>query len=214
MQPTTAEGMIMFEWLSTVSGTSWLTMAAIVIGPIAAVQIEKRLEAGREKKRLRLELFKTLMVHRASLTSYENVAALNSINLVFDGKRFHTVRTRWKSLLSHFNERVNPRQPGYEQAMAVWTAKTTELTGELLREMGERLGFEFDDVDIRKGAYFPIAHEDQQAANNLIRDRLVRILAGDGHLNVRIVADTKTSLTPPDPLGPTDHTQAEHGRAE
>lgn len=206
----------MFEWLGSISGTSWLTIAAIVIGPIAAVQIEKRLEAGREKRRLRLELFKTLMVHRASPLAYENVVALNSINLVFEGKRFQSVRARWKSLHSHFNERVDPQMRGFEQALAVWNVRTIELTGELLREMGDNLGFQFDDVDIRKGAYSPIAHEDQEVANTLIRDRLVRILGGEEHLNVRIVADSGQPATPSDSTGgPTQDVQAtEHRCAE
>ena len=98
----------------------------------------------------------------------------------------------------------------------MWNVKTTELIGELLQEMGERLGFQFDDVEIRKGACSPIAHEDQETANNLIRYRLVRILGGEECLNVRVVADNEEPAIRSDSTsGSTQHIQAtEHRSAE
>ena len=166
-----------------------LTIAAIVIGPIAAVQIEKRLEARRERSRLRTDLFKTLMVHRASPLAHENVAALNSITMVFHGKRFERVRSRWRTLLNHFGAHPDPNLSRFNEALVVWTAKRNELTGELLQEMGRSLGFDFDDVEIQSGSYFPQGHGSQDLENQIIREGAVRILTGDQPLNVRVVAD-------------------------
>ena len=166
-----------------------LTIAAILIGPIAAVQIEKRLEARRERTRRRTELFKTLMVYRASPLAHDHVAALNSIELVFDGRKYSGVRARWRALRSHYNDYPDPNQAHYQEDLAVWIAGRVNLTGELLQEMGTRLGFEFDEVDIRKGVYAPVGHADHELANNLIREGLARILTGTEQLNVRVVVD-------------------------
>ena len=179
----------MLSYFSDISATTWLTTAAIVIGPISAVQIEKWLEVRREATRRRLELFRTLMLHRAAPLAPDNVAALNSIELVFSGKQFQDVRARWKTLLSHFNDHPRAELPNFREALIVWRSKTNDLTSNLLQEMGERLGFDFDDVEIQKGTYFPQAFVDQEAANNIIRDGVVKIIMGQDQLNVRVAMD-------------------------
>ena len=52
---------------------------ATLLGPIFAVQAQKWLEAGREKKARMLAIFRTLMATRAALLSQAHVEALNSV---------------------------------------------------------------------------------------------------------------------------------------
>lgn len=63
--------------------TDILTILAIVIGPIAAVQIEKYIQRKRDSKNQREDIFKTLMATRGSVLSYAHVEALNRIDLEF-----------------------------------------------------------------------------------------------------------------------------------
>jgi len=64
----------------------WLTLLAIVLGPIAAVQAQKWIERATEEKRQRLLIFRTLMRTRGNIVSREHVDALNMIPLVFSKK--------------------------------------------------------------------------------------------------------------------------------
>ena len=179
----------MWDWLSSVSATSWFTIAAIIIGPIAAVRIEKLLETQRERTRRRMDLFRTLMLHRASPLASENVAALNSINLVFAGAKFQAVRRKWKALLNHYNNGPHPDLPGFAEMYVVWVDKANDLTRQLLQEMGLKLGFQFDDVEMQTGVYAPKGHFDDETANKMIRDELTKILQGQQELGIRIVID-------------------------
>jgi hypothetical protein len=54
----------MFESLN-MTGKDWITVLAVVAGPILAVQAQKYVEAFRERKQRRLTLFRTLMSTRA-----------------------------------------------------------------------------------------------------------------------------------------------------
>ena len=61
----------------------WLTVLAIVLGPILALFAQRVLDRLREKRRQRLQLYLTLMGTRATYLSPEHVRALNLIDVVF-----------------------------------------------------------------------------------------------------------------------------------
>lgn len=60
-------------------------IAAVILGPILAVQVQKRIEKLREKWGRKNHLFQILMSTRASRLSPDHVQALNMIDLVFYG---------------------------------------------------------------------------------------------------------------------------------
>ena len=62
----------------------WITVLAIVVGPILALLAQRALDSLREEKR-RQKLYFTLMSTRAAWLSNEHVQALNSIDIVFAG---------------------------------------------------------------------------------------------------------------------------------
>ena len=45
----------------------WLTIVAIIIGPVLAVQAQKWVELAREKRNFRLHTFKRLMATRGAI---------------------------------------------------------------------------------------------------------------------------------------------------
>ena len=70
----------------------WVTVAAIIIGPILAIQIQKILDNLREKKKRRITIFKTLMSTRATRLNKEHVEALNMIDIEFYGRMFFGIQ--------------------------------------------------------------------------------------------------------------------------
>src|SRR5689334_2498204 len=94
----------------------WITVAAIVIGPILAVQAQRLLEALRDRKNRRSWVFHTLMATRAARVSHQHVQALNMIDIEFYGRRvlgtqFQTPREKgvtnaWRIYSDHLNNRV------------------------------------------------------------------------------------------------------------
>lgn len=62
----------------------WLMIAAVLLGPIIAVQLTRYLDNKKEERERKLQVFKTLMATRAYTVSWDHVVALNRIDLEFD----------------------------------------------------------------------------------------------------------------------------------
>ena len=159
----------------TISDT--LIVTSTFLGPIIAVQLQKFIEKSSEKRQKRDGLFKSLMSTRAVRAgSNEHVQSLNMIDLFFDSKstKDKNVRNAWKLYFDSLQQRIDPRAPD----TAVNIEKTVDLLVDLLYAMSQAFGYEFDKVQIKRGAYYPQAHQDDAAARQIIRDSLVRIATG------------------------------------
>jgi hypothetical protein len=58
----------------------------------------------------------------------------------------------------------------------------------LLSEMGASLGYDFDEVTYRKGAYVPQPYFSIDEENTFIRQQFVRVLRGEAALPMRMVS--------------------------
>jgi hypothetical protein len=63
----------------------WITVAAIVLGPVLALFAQRALDWLREKKKRRATLYMTVMSLRGAWLHTESLRALNSIDTVFSG---------------------------------------------------------------------------------------------------------------------------------
>ena len=81
----------------------WLTVIAILIAPLFAVQVTQFLDRSRHKRDAQLRLFATLMSTRAVSLSPQHVNALNLIDVVFYSRRDDDkqIRNLWKQYLDH-----------------------------------------------------------------------------------------------------------------
>ena len=79
-----------------------LTILAILIGPIISIQIQKFLDNRKENKRLKIDIFQTLMATRGTHASFEHVRALNMIDLVY--YKDVPVISAWGRYLDNFCE--------------------------------------------------------------------------------------------------------------
>lgn len=165
-----------------------LTIAAIVLGPILAVQTEKFLERRRDNRSRRVGIFKTLMATRGSSLSSAHVEALNRIDLEFsDDKKYKKVIESWKEYFDNLGHRAET-----EEQMAVWSAKNEELLANLLYEMGQSLGYKFDKVLIKRNIYSPVGHARVERENELIRKGLLDILNSETAIPMTVVNDDET----------------------
>jgi hypothetical protein len=181
----------------------WIMIAAILCGPVLAVQAQKWIETAREKRNRRLNVFKRLMATRGAVLSPGHVEALNMIDLEFAGRgrRNEQVRRRWREYLDHLGSLT---QDPEEQArnLPVWTERSGNLLADLLHDMGMAVGYDFDRVQIRRGIYIPMGHANFEMETQLLRRLLIQLLVGERSLPLEVrslpsVRQKLESTTPP-----------------
>ena len=86
----------------------YLTIAAIVLGPIFAVIITRFIDSRRMARHRRLEIFRNLMASRSQPLSRDFVGALNLIEIEFHGRK--NVIVAWRNLMDHFNTQISSQK--------------------------------------------------------------------------------------------------------
>lgn len=171
------------------------------------MQAQKWVERTRENRNLRLHTFKRLMATRGAILSPAHVEALNMIDLEFagKGKKDVEVRQRWEDYLDNLN---HPTQdPGNHRAeLDAWSKRNNDLLVNLLGSMSRAVGFNFTDVQIRRGIYTPLGHANLETEQQLIRQGVVQLLYGHRSLPVAM-GPAVGPLPPANPSGgPTEQT--------
>lgn len=150
----------------------YLTITAIVIGPIVSVQIQKFLEKSKETRKEKIQIFRTLMGTRGNNLTKEHVQALNQIDLVFEDKKYQSVRLAWAEYLDNLN------QPFDDKNFSVWLHNNEDLLANLLYQMGLALGYNYDKVTIKRNSYTPIGYSNMDKENQSIRTGIIELLEG------------------------------------
>jgi hypothetical protein len=124
--------------MNTITVSDSLIIAATLLSPLIAVQVQKWIEATREKRDAQRQVFYDLMATRASRLAPKHVEALNRIDLEFAlrGKE-KAVVNRWRIYADHLNswdEDFNETQK------TNWYSKMDDLFLDLLEAMSSALG--------------------------------------------------------------------------
>ena len=171
----------------------WNDFALIIatfLGPVGAVQAQQWLERWRDDRNRRLQVFKTLMATRGAVLSPAHVQALNSIDLEYLGDEFKAVRSAWKLYLDHLNNypKGDPvaGQAATPGAIEQWAATSPDLLTALLVAMGKSLGYSFDQVDIKRGVYTPLAHGQDENDWRHLRWLLLKVFSGQSALKMDV----------------------------
>jgi hypothetical protein len=171
---------------------SAITILAIYYGPIKALKIQRTLDAEREERNRKLQLFKTLVSYRVTRLAPAYVQALNMIDLEFtaDNELEKTVRDRWKELrdlYDNYKTTPNPEE------------KSAELNAALLAAIGESLGYHFDKVYLRRGGYYPEFLGNVEFEQHTLRRQLLELLDGTGRRKLPIATFEQkfTDIKPP-----------------
>ena len=78
----------------------YLTLLAIVVGPLLAIFVTRHLDNRRERTSRRMDIFRTLMRTRRTPMLPEHVGALNLIEIEFENQ--DEVISEWRKLFGHF----------------------------------------------------------------------------------------------------------------
>ncbi len=172
--------------------TDALLILATLTGPVIAVQTQKFVERASERRRRKLHIFYSLMANRATHLAPERVQALNMIDLEFRPNRFgyqsakaKEVTRGWKLLLDEFNGGLGENETD-KSLVAAWNRRCDDLTVDLLFALSNALGFEFSKVELKRGIYYPRGHGELEASQRAILANLVKVLAGEQSLPMRI----------------------------
>ncbi len=168
------------EDMQNIELSDWLTIVAILLGPIMAILVGVFLEKRRRNFQRKHHLFVTLMLNRATPASPDFVNALNMIEIEFyeTNTKNEKVRDAWKALHDHLNNRND------DGSLELWLNERFDLQVDLLSAMGQALKYKFNKTDIKRSAYSPIAHEEIEADNRLIRTTLVKLLSGESYIPI------------------------------
>ncbi len=167
-----------------------LVILAVIIGPIAAVQVQKAIEKYKEARNRKLMIFKTLMATRGTPLAPTHVEALNRIDLEFDGKdaKEKRVIVAWKTYLDHLiSGPGDQKDPNFKIKLESWSDKNRDLLASLLNKMANSLNYDFDEVHLKKGIYIPKGHSDIEFEQTLIRRGLVDLFYGAKFIPVCVV---------------------------
>ena len=176
-----------------------ITIAAIFIGPIAAVMITRWIDGLRDKKMRQMQIFKTLMATRREPMSGSHVGALNLIEIEFAGR--DTVLEAWKYLFEHFGnnhprypieavdesmppEEVNSRNSRFAERL--YNERQT-LLAKLLHPIAKEMKFDIEQLEIFEGGYTPQGWIDNEIEQRIVRQYLLDLYSGKRVVPVGVV---------------------------
>lgn len=172
------------------------TIAAIAWGPIKAVQITRKNDDAREKRRRQFDVFHSLMKTRRFALSAEHVMALNLVQVDFyQHAKIDAAYRHYMALLSRV-----PPAPSDGHASRFYEEQEDALY-DLLHEIGNELGYDYDKRDLRKLAYGPQGWENDEQQMRASRALLIELLSGRRPMPVadweKIVAAANRFPPPP-----------------
>lgn len=130
------------------------------------------------------------MATRAARVSADHVQALNMIDLVFYGRQILGIHRRSKNetaVLDAWHEYLDHLNTKYEKEnLSLWIAQGDELFVNLLFALAVDVGYRFDRVQLKKGAYSPIAHGELETEQQQVRKLAIELLSGVHPLKMEV----------------------------
>jgi len=160
--------------------SEWITIAAIVVGPIAAVLTQLLIQWLQKKRDHKLFVYGNLMSLRATWVHAEFVRAMNYVDVVFH--KDTAIRDKRKDLMTHIAAK---RKDDGSLEPIDWD-KAEDLLAEMLDLMGKQLGYKFEHTQIKKTAYYPSAHGKLDEAALVLREKGIAVLEGRAAIKVKI----------------------------
>lgn len=174
----------------TVTISDWLIIAATLLSPVIAIQVQKLIERAAERRNAQQNIFRVLMATRATRLDPDHVHALNRIDLDFgaarrrQSAREREVIHRWKLYADQLNAAL-PERPTEAQGEA-WAQRTDDLFIELLFALSNALGYSFDRVQLRRAVYRPVAHGQIETRQETIQRGIAGLFTGQTTLPMRV----------------------------
>ena len=161
-----------------------ITTAAILLSPLVAVLVTRHLQKRDEERQRKLFVFRALMTTRRSPMSPERVQAINLTEIEFF--RVPKVIAAFKELVAVYNDtaRWQSEQEAVRQRVL---QDVDDKTVKLLDAMGKSLGYQYDNLDLLRGGYIPIAFGILEDEQRQIREFLLELKDGSRGVPVDIL---------------------------
>ena len=175
------------------SFVQYISILAIILGPIAAVLIGKYLQDRDRKYHRKLSTFRDIMKTRNMGLSADHVLSLNLIQIDFyDNKKVLDSYARYM-------ENLSTPLPKSDEDIDKFIEIRRSLFYQLLKDMGDDLGYYFDKDDLKRLAYTPKGWADQENIYQMNLILLNEILKGERPMPVILVQPmpAKTLFPPP-----------------
>jgi hypothetical protein len=167
---------------------------------LIALEIQKRLDEGRNRRERKLSVLRRLMTTRATDISPAHVEALNSIEVEFYATKGpdKKVLDAWRIYINHVNK---PMEEG--STAERWVETRKELLVNVVYEMGQSLGYDIDRVAIKNNVYYPKGQVDVEMELHALRKAALKVFTGGAPVVTSIVGPVEVipPLKPPDALG-------------
>ena len=182
----------------------FLTIIAIIVGPVLAVLVTRLSDDRRLKRQRRMAVFRDLMRTRRMRLTPDHVGALNLVEIEFDGE-IHVIEA-WRNYMAHLSKRIEP----------TWTQEQTDqflgeqekLLARLLHAIAKSLKFQIDQLDIFQGGYLPEGWADEDRQQRALRLLLIELLRGNRGLPITPVINPTPQMPFPPPPKIDQPTQA------
>jgi len=189
--------------------SEWLTIIAIILAPIVALQIQKYLEDRKEIKARKMQIFRTLMATRANRLSPPHVEALNMIDIEFYNNE--EITNIWKSMLDNFaSYPQNTGDEGYIAKLNSCVENSDKLLVKLLSEMAKSLNYKFDEVYLKRNIYIPKGQVDIMMWQETMRRAFSELVEGKRPFPVYIVNPVKNTSVSKSEVGNQSANQEEN----
>ncbi len=176
----------------------WLTLVAIVLGPLIGIWVTRWIDSAKERKDRRWELFVTLRRTRGLELSPDHVAAINMIPVLFaDDKE---VMVEWGRLMDALN---NPAWESGDEAVSRGIIKSAaDARHNLTRVIGEAVGAQLPQKEEHRLGYSPVAWSQELVEQAEVRKSFLDVL--NGRSPIRMIAgvyqeDLHVAGEPPEP---------------
>lgn len=174
------------------STVEWLTIIAIVVGPLSAVLITLWRDRRNGVRRRKREILASLMRTRSSRLSAEHVGALNLVQLEFHGTE--AIITAYKQYIEHLGIPLPP----VDQQDQFFEQRETRFL-DLLNAIAADLSYKFDKKDLESLSYSPRGWHDSESIQRDNMLLLWQLLRGDRALHVRNETTEERGPFPPPP---------------
>jgi len=161
----------------------WVSVLAILLGPITGVVIARYLDDRRENKSRKWKIFSGLMRTRKMGLSPEHVESLNLVEIEFYDNQ--DVIVAWRNYLNELGTVSNSN----ESFEAVDQRRSNLLT-RLLDEMAKVLKLNITQLEILDGNYIPQGWIDEEQQSSYIRRQLVKVLQGQSVIPISVINNT------------------------
>jgi hypothetical protein len=168
-------------------GIGAVTVLAVIAGPILALYIQDKLNVRREQRGRKLWVFKTLMATRNTRVAPDHVTAVNMIDIEFYGDK--GVTRAWNVYRDHLNNGPqDPKDPKIEEISKEWNKEGDRLFNIMLDKIAKAVGYDFEELLLVKGGYYPQAHSDLETDQMLLRKGLIGLLRGELNLKMDLMS--------------------------